>query len=120
MTVTEVVPEHIARAGRKTTIILFVVQSMIAAGAIATSIVLSILGEQLSGSAAWAGVPSASIQLGAAPFAYIWGVVWDRIGRRNGLTFGLVLGLVGMGVGVTAIQTGSIWFFCQSQPISNT
>jgi MFS family permease len=111
MTVTEVVPEHITRAGRKTTIILFVVQSMIAAGAIATSMVLSILGEQLSGSAAWAGVPSASIQLAAAPFAYIWGVVWDRIGRRNGLTFGLVLGLVGMGVGVTAIQTGSIWFF---------
>lgn len=111
MTVMEAVPENIARAGRKTTIILFVVQSLISAGAIATSTVLSILGEQLSGSAAWAGVPSATIQLAAAPFAYVWGVVWDRIGRRNGLTFGLVLGVVGMVVGVTAIQTGSMWFF---------
>jgi MFS family permease len=107
----EGVPKNIARIGRKTMIILFVVQSMIAAGATATSMVLSILGEQLSGSAAWAGVPSATIQLAAAPFAYLWGVVWDRIGRRNGLAFGLVLGLVGMGVVVTAIQTGSMWFF---------
>jgi MFS family permease len=111
MAVTEAVPEKMARAGRKITIILFVVQSLISAGAIATSTVLSILGEQLSGTAAWAGVPSATIQLAAAPFAYVWGVVWDRIGRRNGLTLGLGLGVVGMIVGLTAIETGSMWFF---------
>jgi MFS family permease len=109
--VMEAMPEDIARAGRKTTLILFVAQSLTSAGVIATATVLSILGEQLSGSAAWAGVPSAAIQLAAAPFAYVWGIVWDRMGRRNGLAVGLVLGLVGMVVSVTAIQTGSMWFF---------
>jgi MFS family permease len=111
MTVMEAVPENIARAGRKTTLILFLAQSLTSAGVIATATVLSILGEQLSGNAAWAGVPSAVIQLAAAPFAYVWGVAWDRMGRRNGLTVGLVVGLVGMVVGVTAIQTSSLWFF---------
>jgi MFS family permease len=107
----ESVPENITRAGRKTTVILFVAQSLTSAGVIATATVLSILGEQLSGNAAWAGVPSATIQMAAAPFAYIWGVAWDRIGRRNGLAVGLVVGLAGMVVGLTAIQTGSMWFF---------
>lgn len=111
MVVLEAVPENIARTGRKTLVILFIAQSLTSAGVIATATVLSILGEQLSGNAAWAGVPSAIIQLAAAPFAYAWGVAWDRIGRRNGLTMGLVVGLVGTLVGVTAIQTGSMWFF---------
>jgi len=111
MTTMAAVHENIARAGHKTTAILFVAQSLISAGVIATATVLSILGEQLSGSATWAGVPSATVQMAAAPFAYVWGVAWDRIGRRNGLAVGLVVGLVGMVVGVAAIQTGSMWFF---------
>jgi MFS family permease len=111
MTVIEATFENISRAGRRTTVILFVAQSLISASVIATATVLSILGEQLSGSMAWAGVPSATIQIAAAPFAYIWGVAWDRIGRRNGLAVGLVVGLVGIVVGVTAIQTGSMWVF---------
>lgn len=111
MSIVEGIPKNIARIGRKTTMILFVAQSLTSASAIATATVLSILGEQLSGNAAWAGVPSAMIQLAAAPFAYFWGMAWDRLGRRNGLVFGLILGLVGMLVGVTAIQTGSLWLF---------
>ena len=111
MSIMEAVPQNIARIGRKTTVILFVAQSLVSAGMIATATVLSILGEQLSGSTTWAGVPSAAVQLAAAPFAYLWGVAWDRIGRRNGLAVGLVVGLVGMIVAVTAIQTGSMWFF---------
>jgi len=111
MTVMEAVPEKIARTGRKTIMILFVAQSLISASVIATATVLSILGEQLSGSAVWAGVPSATIQIAAAPFAYIWGVAWDRIGRRNGLAVGLAVGLVGIVIGVTAIETGSMWVF---------
>jgi MFS family permease len=107
----EAVPENIARAGRKITLILFVAQSLTSAGVIAMATVLSILGEQLSGSAALAGVPSATIQLAAAPFAYFWGVMWDRMGRRNGLAVGLVFGLVGIVVSMTAIETGSMWFF---------
>jgi MFS family permease len=102
--------EDIARAGRKITVILFVAQSLVSAGGIAAATVLSILGKQLSGNAGWAGVPSATAQLAAAPFAYVWGVAWDRIGRRNGLAAGLAVGLVGLVVGVMAIQAGSIWF----------
>ena len=111
MPVIEAVPENIARIGRKTTVVLFVAQSLVSAGMIATAAVLTILGEQLSGSTTWAGVPSAAVQLAAAPFAYVWGVAWDRMGRRNGLAVGLVVGLVGMIVAVTAIKTGSMWFF---------
>ncbi|HEX6305853.1 MAG TPA: MFS transporter [Anaerolineales bacterium] len=111
MPVMQAVPENIARIGRKTTVILFAAQSLVSAGMIATATVLTILGEQLSGSTTWAGVPSAAVQLAAAPFAYVWGVAWDRMGRRNGLAVGLVVGLVGMIVAVTAIQTGSMWFF---------
>jgi MFS family permease len=111
MSTVEIVPKNIARIGRKTTMILFAAQSLTSAGAIATATVLSILGEQLSGNAVWAGLPSAVVQLAAAPFAYFWGMAWDRLGRRNGLVFGLILGLVGLLVGVTAIQTGSLWLF---------
>lgn len=111
MKVVETVPENVARVGRKTTVILFAAQSLTSASGIATAAVLSILGEQLSGSAAWSGLPSAAIQLAGAPFAYLWGVAWDRTGRRSGLSLGLVLGLVGMAVAVTAIQGGSMWLF---------
>lgn len=82
MSIMEGVPKSIARIGRETTIILFVVQSLTSASAIATSTVLSILGEQLSGNAAWSGVSAAMIQMAATPFAYFWSTAWDCLSRR--------------------------------------
>src|SRR3990170_4154203 len=99
MAAIESLPLDLQRIGRRTTAVLFAGQSLVSAAAIATATVMTIVGEELSGNPAWAGVPFAAVQLAAAPFALVWGVAWDRIGRRNGLTAGLLLGLVGMALG---------------------
>ena len=111
MAAIESLPLDLQRIGRRTTAVLFAGQSLVSAAAIATATVMTIVGEELSGNPAWAGVPFAAVQLAAAPFALVWGVAWDRIGRRNGLTAGLLLGVVGMALGVMAIETGSMAVF---------
>lgn len=112
MATTEITAmDKITRAGQKTTMVLFLAQSLVSAGVIATATIMSIVGEDLTGNPAWAGVPFATVQLAAAPFAYLWGVAWDRTGRRGGLSLSLLIGLVGMVLGVVAIQTGSMAVF---------
>jgi hypothetical protein len=66
MAVLETVPENIDRTSHKTVVILFIAQSLTAAGVIATAKVPSILGKHLSVRATWAGMPSAIIQLADA------------------------------------------------------
>jgi MFS family permease len=108
---TKPVPEWVSQAGKKTTIILFMAQSLISAGLIAMFTVLAIIGEDLSGNPTWAGLPSATVQLAGAPLAFVWGVVWDRLGRRNGLSAGLMTGVLGVLLGVIAIQAHSMVLF---------
>jgi len=96
---------------RKITAILFTQQSLASAGFIAASTLNSIVGKELSGHSDWAGVPSAVYLLAGAFAAFMWGYVYDAIGRRNGLSIGLVIGSVGSGIAFFAIATHSFTVF---------
>ncbi|NJN44830.1 MAG: hypothetical protein HC806_09020 [Anaerolineae bacterium] len=84
-----------APAARKITASLFAAQSLASAALIATGTVNTIVGAELSGNPAWAGVPSAVLQFGAALAALAVGVTMDRIGRRWGLGLGFIVGIFG-------------------------
>ena len=94
------------RTARRTTLILFLAQSLASAGFIAAATLNSILGAKLGGGSAWAGVPSAVYLLGGAFAASAWGYLMDVIGRRNGIALGLVIGVAGTGLVVVSIDHG--------------
>lgn len=96
---------------RKITGILFAQQSLASAGFIAAATLNSIVGKELSQHANWAGVPTAVYLLAGAFSAFMWGYVYDAIGRRNGLTTGLITGVVGSGVTFYAIAIHSFAVF---------
>ncbi len=96
---------------RKITTILFAQQSLASAGFIAASTLNSIVGKELSGHSNWAGVPSAVYLLAGAFAAFMWGYVFDAIGRRGGLTTGLSIGVVGSGIAFYAIAIHSFAIF---------
>ena len=80
---------------QRLTWLLFFGQSLGSAGLTAGFTVSTIVGAQLSGQAALAGVPSAAYLLGNALGAYPAARWMERAGRRPGLTFGFALGVVG-------------------------
>ncbi|MCX6057799.1 MAG: MFS transporter [Chloroflexi bacterium] len=96
---------------RKITTILFAQQSLASAGFIAAATLNSIVGKELSQRADWAGVPTATYLLAGAFAAFMWGYVFDSIGRRGGLTAGLIAGVVGSGVAFYAIAIHSFVIF---------
>jgi MFS family permease len=96
---------------RKITGILFAQQSLASAGFIAAATLNSIVGKELSQRADWAGVPSAVYLLAGAFAAFMWGYVFDSIGRRGGLTTGLSIGVVGSGIAFYAIAIHSFAIF---------
>jgi len=83
------------RIARNITQTLFVAQALASAGSIVIATVNAIVGAQLSGRPAWAGVPGGVYQLGGALAALGWGYGLDWLGRRNGLALGLALGVIG-------------------------
>ncbi|MCX6067686.1 MAG: MFS transporter [Chloroflexi bacterium] len=95
-----------SRIARRTTLILFLAQSLASAGFIAAATLNSILGAKLGGGSAWAGVPSAVYLLGGAFAASAWGYLMDLIGRRNGIALGLTIGVAGTGLVVVSIDNG--------------
>ena len=99
------------RIARKITTTLFVNQSLVSAGFIATSTVSAIIGAGLSGNPALAGVPSAVQQLGAAFAALLVSANMERTGRRKGLALGLVVGALGAGLAARAVIGGSFALF---------
>ena len=95
------------RIARKITTTLFVNQSLVSAGFIATATVSAIIGAQLSGNPALAGVPAAVQQLGVAFAALLVSASMDRIGRRRGIALGLLVGSLGAGLAAKAVVDGS-------------
>ncbi|MFQ5593677.1 MAG: MFS transporter [Anaerolineae bacterium] len=98
-----------SRIARKITATLFLAQSLGSAGFIAAAAINSIVGAELSGQRAWAGVPAAVYLLGAALSAFAWGYAMDRIGRRGSLGLGLMLGVVGAGLAGGAVMGRSFF-----------
>ncbi len=80
---------------RKITIALFLSQSVVSAAMITTGTVNSIVGAELSGIIAMAGLPITVLLLAAALGAYFWGFLIEKYGRRNSLGIGLILGVFG-------------------------
>jgi MFS family permease len=99
------------RIARKITTTLFAAQSLSSAAFIAGGTVSAIVGAQLSGVPALAGLPSAVQRLGAAFAALVVGAFMGRVGRRWGMTLGIACGAVGAGLAVRAIMMRSFPLF---------
>ncbi|MEI6291802.1 MAG: MFS transporter, partial [Chloroflexota bacterium] len=96
--------QNYQKIARKITFVLFLAQSLASAGFIAGSTISSIIGANLGGSAAWAGVPSAVYLLGGAFAASAWGYLMDLAGRRSGIALGLLTGAAGTLLAVYSIN----------------
>ena len=98
------------RAARRITLTLFTAQSLGSAATIVAATVAAIVGADLSGRTALAGLPASVTQLGAAFSALLWSLLSDRLGRRLGLGFGIVVGGVGALLALMAVVQGSFFF----------
>lgn len=96
---------------RKITAVLFAQQSLASAGFIAAATLNSIVGKELSQNPSWAGVPTAIYLLAGAFSAFMWGYVYDAIGRRRGLVTGLSAGVIGSSVTFYSIAIHSFPLF---------
>ncbi|MGH2426686.1 MAG: MFS transporter, partial [bacterium] len=82
-------------AARRISRTLFFVQSIGSAASISIFPVFPILGAELTGRQALAGLPATVSLLGQALSSFGWGYAMDRLGRRPSL-------ILGMGIGVLA------------------
>jgi MFS family permease len=73
---------------------------------------MSIIGAQLGGGDAAAGIPSTISMVGRALAGYPIGWLMDRLGRRAGLSVGYFLAVIGGIVSVLAIGQESLIGFC--------
>jgi MFS family permease len=86
---------------------LFGAQSLGSAATLIVFPIFTILGAQLSGVEALAGLPAALSLLGQAASAFGWGYVMDYLGRRGALIAGALCGSAGMGMSAVAVAAGS-------------
>jgi MFS family permease len=100
-----------ARIARKITIVLFLSQSLSSAGFIAAFTVNALVGVDLTGQKAAAGVPGGLYVAGQACGALVWGFSMERIGRRRSIALGQLLGALGSATAVTAVFARSFSFF---------
>jgi len=91
------------RIAKKITMVLFLSQSLSSAGFIAAFTVNALVGVDLTGQAAMAGVPGALYVVGQACGAIVWGFSMERIGRRQGLALGQLIGVIGSVIAVAAV-----------------
>jgi MFS family permease len=100
-----------ASPARRIRWVLFAAMALTSAASIAVATVNSIVGATLGGTASWAGVPAATILIGSALAAPLWGRAFDHFGRRAGLAVGLGLGALGSAWAVGALTSTSMaWF----------
>lgn len=97
---------------RRITYTLFAAHTTLVAAQIASFTLMSIIGAQLGGSDASAGIPSTVSMLGRALAGYPIGWLMDRWGRRAGLSIGYILGILGGLLAVVAIGQESLIGFC--------
>jgi MFS family permease len=108
----------IPRLARKITLTLFTAMSLGSAGFLVAATVNTIVGAEISGNPAWAGLPAAFFTLGTAISSFLLGFVMDRFGRRWGMVIGLVLGLFGTLVAGVAIGIVSFPIFLAGMAFS--
>ena len=99
------------RIAKKITAVLFLSQSLSSAGFIAAFTVNALVGVDLTGQTAMAGVPGALYVLGQAGGAMVWGFSFERIGRRWGLALGQIIGVLGSIIAIAAVVERSFLFF---------
>ncbi len=92
--------------------VLFFSRSLASAGYIAGATIGTLVGAELSGQKALAGVPGAIYLLGNALAAYPAARLMERVGRRPGLTLGFGFGSVGALICGVAILNHSFGLFC--------
>lgn len=97
---------------RRITGTLFTAHTTFIAAQIASFTLMSIIGAELGGSDASAGIPSTVSMIGRAVAGYPAGWLLDKVGRRFGLTIGYYLGLMGALLSVVAIGWESLIGFC--------
>jgi len=90
---------------------LFLSQSLSSAGFIAAFTVNALVGVDLSGQKAMAGVPGGLYVAGQACGALVWGYSMERFGRRRSIAFGQFLGVIGSAIAVAAVVNRSFPFF---------
>jgi len=97
----------LSKFARRITIVLFVTQSLVSAGNIASATVNPILGAKLGGSDYWTGVPTAVYLLGAAFAASAWGYIMDALYAIHSASMILLLtGMVMLGATNAAVVLG--------------
>src|SRR5512136_873662 len=99
------------RIARKITIVLFLSQSLSSAGFIAAFTVNALVGVDLTGQRAMAGVPGGLYVAGQACGAMVWGFSMERIGRRRSIALGQLIGVIGSAIAVAAVVERSFSFF---------
>jgi MFS family permease len=82
-------------AVRRNTWLLFLAQAFLTSGLATSSQLGSLIVYRLSGTAAWAGVPSAILSVTVMAIGYPAGRLMDRRGRRPGLLLGFLAGALG-------------------------
>jgi MFS family permease len=108
----------IPRLARKITLTLFTAMSLGSAGFIVAATVNTIVGAEISGNPAWAGLPAAVFTLGTAISAFLLGFAMDRFGRRWGMVIGLMLGMFGAMLAGVAIGIVSFPIFLAGMAFS--
>jgi len=105
-------PEKLQSLYRRVLIVVSLSQIFGGAGLAAGITVGALLAQQMLGTDAYAGVPSALFTLGSAGAALIVGRLSQRYGRRTGLSAGFIVGGLGaIGVVMAAMMNSVILLF---------
>ena len=109
---------ELKRLARKITFTLFLAMSLGSAGFLVAATVNTIVGADISGNPAWAGLPASMFTLGTALSAFLLGFAMERFGRRWGMLMGLAAGLFGTVLAAAAIGVVSFPLFLAGMAFS--